>query len=370
MCDIRGYQSKWAQSGFQPLSKYSIKPIRCRLLSLGEHMRRREFITLVGSAATWPLVARAQQSAKMKRIAMVSPSTKVADMSIGGDLMYGGLLSELKLLGYAEGDNLIVERYSGGGRSEGYSDLAREVVGTNPDLIFAQGTPLTLRFKNQTTTIPIVALTGDPIRFGIVSSLAHPGGNVTGVSVDAGIEIWAKRLALLAEAVPRLTNVILISTQGGWNGPGGRATQEAAQKLGISLVSAPLPSPFNEAECRRICSSMQRDQIGGVAMSDEGETYSNRLVILELVDQMRVPAVYPYRDMTEAGGLMSYSWDIKSVARNHAMLIAKILRGTKPSDLPYIQEVRFELVINLKTAKTLGLEIPAGLAALADAMIE
>ena len=332
-------------------------------------MRRREFITLVGSAATWPLVARAQQSDKMKRIAMVSPSTKVADMRIGGELMYGGLLSELKLLGYAEGDNLIVERYSGGGRGEGYSDLAREVVGTNPDLIFAQGTPLTLRFKNQTTTIPIVALTGDPIRFGIVSSLAHPGGNVTGVSVDAGIEIWAKRLALLAEAVPRLTNVIFISTQGGWNGAGGRATQEAAQKLGISLVSAPLESPFNEAEYRRILSS-QRDQIGGVVMSDEGETYSNRLVILELVDQMRVPAVYPYRDMTEAGGLMSYSWDIKSVARNHAMLIAKILRGTKPSDLPYIQEVRFELVINLKTAKTLGLEIPAGLAARADAVIE
>ena len=332
-------------------------------------MQRREFIGLIGGVAVWPLAARAQQSAKIKRIAMVSPSTKVADMRIGGDLMYGGLLSELKLLGYAEGDNLIVERYSGGGRGEGYSDLAREVVGTNPDLIFAQGTPLTRNFKNQTTTIPIVALTGDPIRFGIVSSLAHPGGNVTGVSVDAGIEIWAKRLALLAEAVPRLTNVIFISTLGGWNGPGGRATQEAAQKLGISLVSAPLESPFNEAEYRRILSS-QRDQIGGVAMSDEGETYSNRLVILELVDQMRVPAVYPYRDMTEAGGLMSYSWDIKSVARNHAMLIAKILRGTKPSELPYIQEVRFELVINLKTAKTLGLEIPAGLAARADAVIE
>jgi putative ABC transport system substrate-binding protein len=334
-------------------------------------MKRRDFITLLGgTAAAWPLAARAQQPKKMKRIAMVSPSTKVADMRIGGELMYGGLLSELKLLGYAEGENLIVERYSGGGRQEGYSDLAREVVGTNPDLIFAQGSPLTRSFKNQTTTIPIVALTGDPIRFGIVSSLAHPGGNVTGVSVDAGIEIWAKRLALLAEAVPRLTNVIFISTQGGWHGAGGRATQEAAQKLGISLVSAPLQSPFNEAECRRIFSSMQRDQIGGVAMSDEGETYSNRLVILELVDQMRVPAVYPYREMTEAGGLMSYSWDIRSVARSHAMLIANILRGTNPGDLPYMQEARFELVINLKTAKALGIEIPAGLVARADAVIE
>src|SRR6266404_3786347 len=331
-------------------------------------MRRRDF--LVVAAMLSPLRTAMAQSIAKKRIAVVSPSTKVADMRIGGDLMYGGLLSELKLLGYAEGENLIVERYSGGGRLEGYSDLARDVVGTNPDLIFAQGTPLTLRFKKQTTTIPIVALTGDPIRFGIISSLAYPGGNVTGVSVDAGIEIWAKRLALLAEAVPKLTSVIFISTQGGWNGAGGRATQEAAQKLGISLVSAPLQSPFNEAEYRRIFSSMQRDQIGGVAMSDEGETYTNRLVILDLVDQMRVPAVYPYREMTEAGGLMSYSWDIRSVARGHAMLIAKILRGANPGDLPYIQEARFELVINLKTANTLGLEIPAGLAARADAVIE
>ena len=149
---------------------------------------------------------------------------------------------ELKRLGYVEGENLIVERYSGLGRLERYKSLAHEVVDTKPDLICSVGAPLTLRFKAATSTIPIVAITGDPIRFGIISSIARPGGNITGVSTDAGVEIWGKRLAILAEAVPKLVNVVYISTQRNWNSAGGRATQEAAQKLGISLVNALLGS--------------------------------------------------------------------------------------------------------------------------------
>jgi putative ABC transport system substrate-binding protein len=229
---------------------------------------------------------------------------------------------------------------------------------------------MTLRFKRSGTTIPVVALTGDPIRFGIVSSLANPGGNITGVSVDAGIEIWAKRLGFLVEAVPKLTSIVFVATKGGWDGPGGRATREAAQTLGISVVDALVPSPFNEAEYRRMLDAIRAEQLGGVVMSDEAETYTNRAITLEWVKRVRAPAIFPYRDMTEAGGLMSYSWSFRSVARNHAMLIAKILRGANPGDLPYIQEARFEFALNLKAARTLGLDIPTALVAQADTVIE
>lgn len=332
-------------------------------------MRRRDFLLATSAFLSAPIAARAQPVAK-KRLALVSPSTKVAEMKIGGEAFFGLLLSELKPLGYAEGENLIVDRYSGEGNQDRYADVARDVIATQPDVIFSQGTPMTLRFKRSGTTIPVVALTGDPIRFGIVSSLANPGGNITGVSVDAGIEMWPKRLGFLVEAVPNLTSIVFVATKGGWDGPGGKATREAAEKLGISVVDALVPSPFNEAEFLRILDAIPASSRGGVVMSDEAETYSNRAVILDWIKKVRTAAIFPYRDMTERGGLMSYSWSLNSVARNHAMLIAKILRGANPGDLPYLQEARFELTFNLKTANSLGLAAPSALLARADAVIE
>src|ERR1700688_4808833 len=198
-------------------------------------MRRREFIGLIGGAAVSPITARAQQPAKMKRIGMFAPAVKVADMRIGGDSGYTLGLQELQRLGYIEGQNLIIDRFSADGKRE-YGDFIAEIVSAHPDVILTSGTPITLALKAATSTIPIVAITGDPIRLGLVSSLSHPGGNITGVSVDAGVELWGKRVELLAEAVPRLVNVVYISTRPNLNGAGARATQEAAKKLGISLV--------------------------------------------------------------------------------------------------------------------------------------
>jgi putative tryptophan/tyrosine transport system substrate-binding protein len=331
-------------------------------------MRRRDFFLAAAMLAPAMPYAMAQQSATMKRLAVVNPSTKVADMA--GDPNYVAFIEELKRLGYVEGTNLIVERYSGEGQRDRYDDLAREVVSTHPDLIWCSGSPLTRRFKAATSTIPIVALTGDPVRFGLISSFARPGGNITGVSADAGLEIWAKRLELLAEAVPKLVNVVFVGSQGAWENPGGKGMREGAQKLGISLVLAPLGSTINEAEYRRIFNSIQRDQVDGIVISEESENYTYRFLLVQLVQQVRIPAIYTYRDQAEAGGLMSYSWDIKSAVRRNAVQIAEILHGANPSDMPYVQEARFELVINLKTAKVLGLEIPAGLVASANAVIE
>ncbi|MBR1121863.1 ABC transporter substrate-binding protein [Bradyrhizobium lablabi] len=332
-------------------------------------MKRRDF--LLATAIWLPSLryAEAQQSTPKKRIAVVMASTKVEDVK--RDPLARLFDAELRRTGLIEGENVIIDRYSAEGRSDRYESLAREVVATNPDLIWTGGTPMTLRLKAATNTIPVVTMTGDPIRFGIVSNLARPGGNITGVSVDAGVEVWGKRLELLGHAVPGLKRVAFVSTRGGWTGPGGRATEDAAPKLGISLTSVLLNNPYNEAEYRRVLGSVQREQFDGVMISDENEHIPHRVLMAQLIQQNRLPAMYNFRDQAEAGGLMSYSWDVKAAIRRNAEQMAEIvLRGANPAEMPYFQEKTFELVINLKAAKELGIEVPAGLVAGADAVIE
>lgn len=332
-------------------------------------MKRRDFLLATAMLVPSLRYAHARQPATKKRIAAAIASTKVEDMR--RDPAHQFWNDELKRVGLIEGENVIIDRYSAEGRADRYESLASEVVATNPDLIYTGGTPMTLRLKAATTTIPIVTMTGDPIRFGIVSSLARPGGNITGVSVDAGVEVWGKRLSLLGQAVPGLKRVAFVSTQGGWKGPGGRATEGAAPALGIALTSVLLSNPYNEAEYRRVLGSVQKDQFDGVMLSDENEHVPHRGLIAQLVQQNRLPAIYNYRDQAEAGGLMAYSWDLKGAIRRNAEQIAEILlRGGNPADMPYFQETSFELVINLKSARDLGIEIPAGLVAGAAAVIE
>jgi putative tryptophan/tyrosine transport system substrate-binding protein len=331
-------------------------------------MKRRDFLFAAAVLAPAIRHASAQQPATKKRLAVIG-YPKVEDQKIGRDPNTTIAFEELQRLGYVEGENLIVDRWQyQSGRLE---EIAREVVESKPDVISSPGTPMTLRLKAATTTIPIAAITGDPIRFGLVSNLARPGGNITGVSVDAGVEVWGKRLELLSVTVPKLVNVVFVSSEGGWTGAGGQAVRDAAQKLGISLVPATLSSPYGEAEYRSAFSSIQRDQLDGLILSDEGQVLlPQKSLLLQLIQQLRLPAIYPYRALAEAGGLMSYSSDLKSVILRHAAQIVEILRGANPGDIPYSQAVRFELVVNLKTAKELGIEMPAGLVAGAVAVIE
>jgi putative ABC transport system substrate-binding protein len=331
-------------------------------------MRRREILGLIGSATAWPFAARAQQPATKKRLAIVVLG-KVEDARIGRDPAPTIFFEELQRLGYVEGENLIVDRWQlQMGRRE---EIAREVVDTKPDVIACSGWPMTLSLKAATTTIPIVANTGDPIPFGIVSNLARPGGNVTGVSVDAGVEIWAKRLELLSNAVPKLVNVVFVSSEGIWMSAGGQVVRDAAQKLGISLVRGTVSSPYGEAEYRSAFSSLQRDQLDGLILSDEGTLHlPQKSLLVQLIQQKGIPAIYPYAQFAEAGGLMSYSSDLKSVIHRMVAQIVEIFRGANPGEIPYSQAVRFALVVNLKTAKALGLTMPPTLLARADEVIE
>jgi putative ABC transport system substrate-binding protein len=332
-------------------------------------MKRREFICFIGGATAWPLAARAQQPAKMKRIAMVHPSHNVGDLSIAGMRYYRAFFEELGRLGYIEGQNLAVERYSGEGRTERYAELVRDIVGSQPDLIFSISGGLASLFKTATTTIPIVTIASDPVFLGLVPSIARPGGNITGVTVDGGSEIIGKRIELLIEAISKPSNVGYLASQGFWERLLGVEAQKAAKQVGISLAGE-LLGGFNEPEYRRVFAAMEQDHVDAIIVSEEVEHITHRRTLVELAAKSRIPAVYAYREFVDLGGLLAYSVDLMDIFRRIANLIDKILKGAKPGDVPFYQPIKFELVINLKTAKALGLELPATLLGRADEVIE
>jgi putative tryptophan/tyrosine transport system substrate-binding protein len=335
-------------------------------------MRRRDFITLLGSAAlACPLVARAQQSAKVHRIAIVHPSAPVADMSETGDNPpYAALFKELRRLGYVEGQNLVVERYSAEGRRERFTELAREAARAQPDLIFAPGHDVVWALQAATDTIPVVASMGDPVADGIVASLARPGGNITGTGTTAGLEIWGKRLQILREVVPMASRVGFLASRRVWHRAQGDAMREAARHLGISLLGPPLESPIQQAEYRRVLETIVQEHADGLIVYDQPENMTHRRLIVDLSEKARLPTVYPFRDFFEIGGLMVYGSDIAGVFRRLAGYIDQILKGTKPGEIPIYLESKFQLLVNLKVAKTLGLTIPTSLLVRADEVIE
>ena len=306
----------------------------------------------------------------MKRIAFVHPSAKVSEMSVSSQTYYRAFFEELIRLGYIEGQNLGVERYSGEGQSERYAELVRNVVNTHPDVIVTLGARLSLDFKMATTTIPIVTIMFDPVAQGLVTSIARPGGNITGVTIAGGFEIIGKRMGLLVEAMPKLSTVGYLASRPYWEDIRGAAAREAAKRAGISLKAALLDSAFNEAEYQRVFTSMEQDRADALMVSEEVEHIANRATIVELAAKDRIPTIYPIREFVEAGGLMAYSIDLADIYRRLANLIDRILKGANPGDIPFYQPTKFEMSINLKTAKTLGLEMPPMLVARADEVIE
>ena len=336
-------------------------------------MERREFIRLLGSAAAaWPRAAHAQQTAKAHRIALVHPSVSTADMTEGGgNPSYPALFKELRRLGYIEGVNLVVTRYSGEGREERFPELCQEVARTNPDIIVTATSRLVLAFKAATDTIPIVAIMADPVPVGIVPNIARPGGNITGVSLEAGLDIWSKRLQVLREAVPTAAKVGFIGSRQIWSLPQVNALRQAAQQVGISLVGPPLESPIQADEYRRVLGAMAQEHVDGVIIGDQPETLvSYGQLIVDLVRAAKLPTIFPTREYFEIGALMVYGPSSSDGWRRLAGYIDQILKGAHPGDLPIYLASKFDLLINLKTAKALGITIPPSLLVRADEVIE
>jgi putative ABC transport system substrate-binding protein len=332
-------------------------------------MRRRDAIAGL-IVATTLCRAHAQQAGKVYRIAIVSPATPVSELNENASPPLRAFLGELRRLGYVEGDNLLIERFSGGGRSERYHELVDGVVHANPDAVLTTSSDLLLEFKALTATIPIVGAVADPVALGIVSSLARPGGNITGVMIDAGVEIWGKRLDLLRQARPGLARMGFVVTTTPLGNLGAAALKDAAAIADITLVGAPLSSPFDASAYGRAFAAMVEAGAEAVFIGDEPENFSNRRLIVERAGQHRLPAMYPFREAVEIGGLMAYAIDFPDLFSHAARQIDQILKGAKPGDIPFYQARKFDLLINLKTAKALRLTIPPSLLAQADEVIE
>jgi putative ABC transport system substrate-binding protein len=323
-------------------------------------MRRRDFIMLLGAAAAWPMSTNAQQAESKYTVGILSAGSNVAELTT--------VVAALRELGWVEGKNVVFEPRFAENRLERLPELATVLVRLKVDVIAAAGTLAPLAAKQATSTIPIVmTAAGDPLGSGLVASLARPGGNVTGMSLMAP-DLGGKRLELLKEVVPRLARVAVL-----WNAANPysalvfKETQAAGRTLGIEIQSLEVRAPddFDGA-----FEAARREHPDALITVEDPLTFSHRLRVADFTAEQRLPSLHGLREFTAAGGLMSYGANLVDLFRRAAGYVDKILRGAKPADLPVQQPSKFELMINVRTAKALGLQIPDKLLALADEVIE
>ena len=325
-------------------------------------MRRRQFLGVLSGAAAWPLATSAQGGRKLPTIGLLSG----AAASVEGQRI-AAFVQRLRELGWIEGRTVAIEYRWAEGRSERFADIAAEFVRLKVDVILATGTAPALAAKQATEDIPVVfALAGDPVGTGLVASLARPGGNVTGQSNQA-TDVADKKVELLREVVPGLRRLAILANAGY---PGGALEiseiHEAARKLGLDAVT----SEIRRAEDIAPVIEALKGSAEAIYIVGDPLVNTNRVRISTLALAARLPTIYVQREPVEAGGLMSYGPNFLDLFRRAAESVDKILRGAKPADLPVEQPTKFELVINLKTAKALGLDIQPTLLARADEVIE
>jgi putative tryptophan/tyrosine transport system substrate-binding protein len=327
-------------------------------------MNRREFITLLGGAATWPLAVHAQQTA-MPVVALFS--TARADPSLPNAVAFRKGLSET---GYADGQNALIEYHGLEGRLERLPALLTDVIRRRVAVIATPGSnPSTLAAKAATATIPIVFGVGeDPVALGLVASLAHPGGNVTGINYFS-LEVNAKRLGLMHALLPRATRfAVLVNPVNALSaGAASQALKEAAPILGLDLLFFNASTP---AEIDAAFANFAHERVDALFLQADGFFNSRQVQIATLAVRDRIPASFASREPVAAGLLMSYGTSATEMFRQVGVYAGSILKGTKPTDLPVLQSTKFEFVINLQTAKLLGIEVPPTLLAIADEVIE
>jgi putative tryptophan/tyrosine transport system substrate-binding protein len=324
-------------------------------------MRRREFITLLGGVmASWPLAVGAQQTAKLPSLGFLTAGA--------GSPGLPALLEGLRQLDWIEGKTIVVEYRYAKNRNDRLPELAAELVRLNVSVIVAAGTLAPLAAKHATTTIPIVMTSaGDPLGTGLVSSLARPGGNATGLSLMSP-DLSGKRLELIKQIIPDIARVAIM-----WNATNPypalvfRQTENAARQLKIEVQSLEVRTPDDVSSALE---AAMREKANALITVEDPLTVNYRKQIADFAAENRLPTISGLREYVDAGGLLSYGPDLADLYRRAAGYVDKILKGAKPSELPVEQPTKFALVINLKTSKALGLTIPPDMLAIADALIE
>jgi putative tryptophan/tyrosine transport system substrate-binding protein len=327
-------------------------------------MRRRDFIAaMLGGVGAWPVSAPAQQARRVPLLGYLTGDSDSADSPRRSAFREG-----LHKLGYDDGQTILIEYRTAAGSIEKLSMFAAEFSRLNVDVMFAFTAGATEAAARAMPTKPIVSITPDPVAAGFVGSLARPGGNITGLSTLAGTEIYGKYLEFLKDVVPNLTRVAILSNPSFTTGALARKAMEvAAPALGLSTQIVEARSP-DELEPAVAAAMMER--AGGLVVVQDPMFLAQRIQLAELAAKNRLPAIYGIAEHVQVGGLMAYAANRPEIFRRAATFAAKILRGAKPADIPVEQPTKFDLVINLKTAKALGLTIPPSILARADEVIE
>jgi putative ABC transport system substrate-binding protein len=316
-----------------------------------------------------PISSHAQQAGKVYRVGLIVTTSPVSEMA-GPEPVHPptrAFLHTLRSLGYVEGQNLVFERRSAEGKFERFTEIVAELVRLKTDVIVTVSTPLAQAAKQVTTIVPIVMARSDsPVEAGLVASLGRPGGNITGLTTKTGPEIEGKRLELLKDALPKISRVAYLRMKTDWAGPSGKSVKAAAKALNVTLLHAE-HTPNEYAGAFAVIARQRPDAL---LVTDSAPAFAHRRLIVEFAVKNRLPGMYGWRELVEAGGLMSYGVSISDLFRRAAGYVDKILKGAKPADLPVEQPTKFELVINLKTAKALGLTIPPSVLVRADEVIQ
>ena len=330
-------------------------------------MRRRDLVALLGSTAiAWPLVARAQQPSQMRRIGVLS---LLAETDAEAQLDDATFRKRLTDLGWTDGRNIRVDCRWGAGNVGRVQMFAKELVGLNPDVLVGVTTPSTAALQSETKTVPIVfAMVSDPLGSGFVASFARPGGNITGfVNIEASLSgKWLELMHRIAPSVSRVALLFNPQTE-----PYARYYLETFHAGAAALAVTAIDAPFHDAaEIESVMTNLGSDSDAGLVLMPGTGTGMHRELICGLAARLRLPTIYPFRYFIANGGLLSYGIDSRDLLRGAASYVDRILRGAKPSDLPVQLPTKFELVINLKAAKALGLNLPQSLLVEADEVIE
>jgi len=329
---------------------------------MASHIRRRKFLATLGGAAVWPLAARAKQPTKLPTIGFLGVINATFERA-----STDAFVQRLRELGWIENRTVAIECRWAEGRDERFAEIAAEFIRLKVDVIFTYGTPSSIAAKKATAVIPIVfAAAGDPVGTGLVASLARPGGNITGLSIQQ-TDLASKRLEMLREVIPNLRTVAILFYIGSPNSvlEMGEA-QAAARTLGLPVVT----SEVRTAEDIAPAFDALKGRADALYVCGAPLLTTNRIRVNSLALGLRLPTIAWFRDFTVAGGLMSYGPNIPSLFRRAAEYVDKVLRGVKPSDLPVEQPTKFDFIINVTTARVLGLDVPPTLLARADEVIE
>jgi putative tryptophan/tyrosine transport system substrate-binding protein len=327
-------------------------------------VKRREFIRVLGGAAAWPLAARAQQGERMRRIGVLMGQGKDDP---GNTARIAGFEQTLGKFGWRHGQNVFAEYRWGAGNIDQMQSYARELIDLRPDVVVAESTPAASALRRESQTVPIIFMqVGNPVGSGFVASLAHPEGNMTGFT-NFEPTMGSKWLELLKEVAPHLASVAAIFNPETHSGQFWQSMESAAPSLAIKFTRAPA---HDAAEIERAIAAIATESDGGLIVMPDSFTLTHRELIVARAAQHRLPSVYAFRVFAASGGLLSYGVDQIDIYRRAASYVDRVLRGTNASTLPVEAPTKFELVINLKTARALGLVVPEKLLAVADEVIE